>query len=205
MKIAIVGNGTSSSGPGQEVGGLGAHDHLRLARSRGGARAGIAGNGRPQRLAARMADAVRRSSVIVLAAPFTAVRERLELAGDVAGKLIIDCTNPIAPGLRPMFDNTTSGAEQIAGWAPRARVVKAFNTTGAENMADPLTTGRRRRCSYAATTNWAKARRRSWPRNWASEVVDAGVLSAARHLENLALLWIHLARVTVWAATSPFA
>ena len=132
----------------------------------------------------------------VLAVPFTAVRERLELAGDVAGKLIIDCTNPIAPGLRPVFDNTTSGAEQIAGWAPRARVVKAFNTTGAENMADPLYNGQAATMFICGDDELGKGATAQLAEELGFEVVDAGALSAARHLENLALLWIHLARVT---------
>lgn len=52
--------------------------------------------------------------------------------------------------LGPMasLGTTTSAAEQLASWAPTAKVVKAFNTTGAENMANasfaqglPFTTG----------------------------------------------------------------
>jgi predicted dinucleotide-binding enzyme len=37
-----------------------------------------------------------------------------------------------------VIGHTTSATEQIAHWAIGAHVVKAFNTTGWQNMADPL-------------------------------------------------------------------
>ena len=196
MKIAIMGTGQVAAALGK---GWAAKGHMVTFASRD------PGTERVQRLveaagphasAARVADAVRRSSVIVLAVPFTAVRERLELVGDLAGKLIIDCTNPIAPGLRPMFDDTTSGAEQIAGWAPNARVVKAFNTTGAENMVDPNYNGLAATMFICGDDELGKGATAQLAEELGFEVIDAGTLAAARHLENLALLWIHLARVT---------
>ncbi len=101
-----------------------------------------------------------------------------------------------APGLRSMFDPSTSGAEQIAAWAPRAKVVKAFNTTGAENMAAPVYDGQASTMFICGDDEMAKAAAAQLAEELAFEVIDVGGLSAARHLENLALLWIHLARVS---------
>ena len=200
MKIAIVGTGNVAAALGR---GWAARGHVVTFASREPSSERVLAlldEAGPNASAARVADAVSRSSIIVLAVPFTAVRERLEMAGDVGGKVIIDCTNPIAPGLRPMFDATTpggatSGVEQIAAWAPRARLVKAFNTTGAENMAAPGYAGGAATMLLCGDDELAKAAVWQLAEEVGFEPVDAGPLSAARHLENLALLWIHLARV----------
>lgn len=196
MKIAIVGTGNVAAALGK---GWAAKGHMITFASRdpGAERVQqLLAEAGPNASAARVVDAVTRSSIIVLAVPFTAVRERLEMAGDVGGKVVIDCTNPIAPGLRPMFDSGTSGVEQIAAWVPRAKVVKAFNTTGAENMADPVYGGQASTMFICGDDEMAKGAAAHLAEELGFEVIDAGGLSAARHLENLALLWIHLARVT---------
>jgi predicted dinucleotide-binding enzyme len=195
MKIAVIGTGQVAAALGK---GWAARGHMVTFASRepGAERVQqLLAEAGPNASAARVADAVRRSSIIVLAVPFTAVRERLEMAGDVGGKVVVDCTNPIAPGLRPMFDAGTSGVEQIAAWAPRARLVKAFNTTGAENMAAPQYNGQPSTMFICGDDELAKGATAQLAEELGFEVVDAGGLSAARHLENLALLWIHLARV----------
>jgi predicted dinucleotide-binding enzyme len=52
---------------------------------------------------------------------------------------VVDCTNPIAPDLKGLtIGTTTSAGEQVAQWARGAMVVKAFNTSGSGNMANPL-------------------------------------------------------------------
>ena len=195
MKIAIIGTGHVAAALGR---GWAARGHIVTFASRDPAAERVQlllDEAGPNASAARVADAVGRSSILVLAVPFTAARERLEMAGDVGGKVIIDCTNPIAPGLRAMFDQSTSGAEQIAAWAPRAKVVKAFNTTGAENMAAPVYDGQASTMFICGDDEMAKAAAAQLAEELGFEVIDAGGLSAARHLENLALLWIHLARV----------
>lgn len=195
MKIAIIGTGQVAAALGKSWAAKG-HMVTFASRDPGSERVqSLLAEAGPRASAARVADAVSRSSVIVLAVPFTAVRERLEMAGDMGGKVVIDCTNPIAPGLRPMFDNGTSGVEQIAAWIPRARIVKAFNTTGAENMADPVYGGQASSMFICGDDSMAKAAAAQLAEELGFEVVDAGSLTAARHLENLALLWIHLARV----------
>lgn len=196
MKIAIIGTGHVAAALGR---GWAAKGHMVTFASRepGAERVQkLLDEAGPNASAARVADAVARSSIIVLAVPFTAARERLEMAGQMGGKVVIDCTNPIAPGLRSMFDHSTSGAEQIAAWVPRAKVVKAFNSTGAENMAAPVYDDQPSTMFICGDDELAKGAAAQLAEDLGFEVVDAGGLSAARHLENLALLWIHLARVT---------
>ncbi len=47
-------------------------------------------------------------------------------AGDVSGKIIVDCTNPVGPGLTHGLNNQQSGGEFVQSLVPNAKVVKAF-------------------------------------------------------------------------------
>src|SRR5262245_18050036 len=87
--------------------------------------------------AGTLADAAGFGTVVALATPWDAAEDALRAAGDLGGKTLLDCTNPLKPDLSGLsVGNATSGAEHVAAWAPRARVVKIFNTTGFDNMAD---------------------------------------------------------------------
>lgn len=140
-----------------------------------------------------IADAVRDAEIVVLSVPYDAAADAVAAAGDLRGKIVVDCTNPIGPdGLK--VGTTTSGAEQIAAHAMGARVVKAFNTTGAENMANsdygptPLV------LPIAGDDDDAKRVVTDLAQDLGFDVVDVGPLSAARYLEPFGMVWIVLAR-----------
>jgi predicted dinucleotide-binding enzyme len=146
--------------------------------------------------AASVAEAASGAEVVVLATPWDATRDAVKGAGGLAGKIVLDCTNPLAPnlsGLTHGFD--TSAAEQIAAWAPEARVVKIFNTTGANNMANPDFHGVAATMFYCGDDADAKATAAKLAADLGFDPVDAGSLEQARLLEPLALLWIRLAYV----------
>ena len=146
--------------------------------------------------AASVAEAAAFGEVVVLATPWDATQEAVRSAGDLSGKIVFDCTNPLAPqlsGLTHGFD--TSAAEQVASWAPGARVVKIFNTTGANNMADPGFKGVAATMFYCGDSADAKAAGAQLATDLGFDPVDAGSLEQARLLEPLALLWIRLAYV----------
>lgn len=83
-------------------------------------------------------EAAAASEVVVLATPWAGSQQIVELLGDLTGKIVVDCTNPLEPNLRGLsVGHSSSAGELVAGWATGARVVKAFNTTGAKNIADP--------------------------------------------------------------------
>jgi predicted dinucleotide-binding enzyme len=70
---------------------------------------------------------------MLLAVPADAALEALKEAGEVGGKLVIDCTNRMgAPG----FEKGRSKAEELAAAAPDAYVFKAFNAAFAKVMAN---------------------------------------------------------------------
>src|SRR5262249_24771470 len=81
--------------------------------------------------AGAVAEAAASAQVVVLATPWPVTREAIESAGDLTGKIVVDCTNPLKPDFSGLsIGYTTSGAEQVAQWARGANVFKAFNQTG---------------------------------------------------------------------------
>src|ERR1700683_3118839 len=75
----------------------------------------------PRGRAESVADAVRSAEVVVNALPWPATRGVLEQL-DLAGKVLLDCANPLKPDLSGVeVGTTTSGGELVAGWAKGAR------------------------------------------------------------------------------------
>ena len=71
-----------------------------------------------------VAEAVRDTEVVVLATPWGATEAAIRTAGGLAGKVVVDCTNPLKPDLSGLtHGDRDSGGEQVARWAPDAKVV----------------------------------------------------------------------------------
>ena len=145
-------------------------------------------------------DAVRAGEVVVLATPFNAVQDVINVMGDLRGKILIDCTNPLSlnaeGSLSLSLGSSTSGAEMIAGLAHGARVAKAFNTYGWENFAEPAYPGYgdlKPVMFHCGDDDDAKEVVEKLARDLGFEPVDTGGLGMARSLEPLALMWIRLA------------
>lgn len=139
-------------------------------------------------------EAIAVSELVILAVPYGALPPIAQSVPDWQGKILVDATNPLAPGLLGLsVGTTTSGAEELAKMAHGAHVVKAFNSTGAENMADT---------SYAAGAPFmpvcgddaeARAKVVALATMIGFDAVDCGPLIAARYLEPFAMTWIHMA------------
>jgi predicted dinucleotide-binding enzyme len=139
-------------------------------------------------------DATGSAEVVVLATPWEGAEPALRAAGSCAGKVVVDCTNPILPGLAGLAVGTTeSAAERLAAVAPSARVVKAFNTTGSGNMERPRYGERPLTMLLCGDDPAAKGVVSGLAEDLGFAPVDAGSLAAARYLEPLAMLWVHLA------------
>jgi 8-hydroxy-5-deazaflavin:NADPH oxidoreductase len=140
------------------------------------------------------ADAIAASDVVILAVPYGALPAIAQSVSDWKGKILVDATNPLAPGLAGLsVGTTTSGAEELARLAKGARVVKAFNTTGAENMADTAYPNGAPFMPVCADDAEARRRVMALATLIGFDAVDLGPLSAARYLEPFAMTWIHLA------------
>jgi len=173
MKITVIGKGN--------VGGA-----LGGAWERAGHQVTYAGRG-------EVAAAVAQAEAVVNALPWAAVQDVLTPL-DLGGKVLIDCTNPLTPDASKLeIGATTSGGEKVAEWAPGATVVKAFNTTGAGNMANPVYKGEPIPMFYCGDDQAAKAIAKQLIADVGFNPVDAGPLSNSRLLEPLALTWIWLA------------
>ncbi len=140
------------------------------------------------------AEAVAAGEVVILAVPHAAVAAIAHSVDDWQAKVLVDATNPLAPGLAGLtLGTTTSGAEELARLARGARVVKAFNSTGAENMADARYPGGVPMMPVCGDDAQARQRVMALATLIGFEAVDMGPLSAARYLEPFAMTWIHLA------------
>lgn len=194
MKIGIIGAGNVGSALGKR---WAANGHRVLYGSRDPqnekVRELVLASGVNAR-AATMRGAVEDSDVVVLATPWEATAAVVQSVAQWSGKIVVDTTNPLNPGLQGLaLGHTTSAAEEIARWTPGARVVKAFNSTGANNMTDPTYGGEAATMFICGDDPAAKAVVVGLAQELGFDAVDAGALEMARQLEPLALLWIKLA------------
>ncbi len=141
-----------------------------------------------------LAQAAEFGDVVVLATPWSATQEAIADAGDLSGKILIDCTNPIDPTTFELVVGfNTSGGEQVAAWAKRARVVKCFNSLGANRYARPTFQGQQASMFLCGDDAEAKSVVAGLTRILGFDVADAGPLASARLLEPLCVLWLRLA------------
>jgi NADPH-dependent F420 reductase len=193
MKIAVIGIGNVGGTLGARW-ARGGHDVIFGVRDPGADKVkSLVKLTEHKARAALVSDAAQASDVVVLATPWDATEAAVKSLGALKGKTIVDCTNPITQGFKLAIGHTVSGGEKVASWAKSARVVKAFNTTGSNNMANP-------EYDTAAAVMFmcgddAEAKRIVQPliSELGFDVMDAGPLSVARYLEPLAMLWINLA------------
>jgi 8-hydroxy-5-deazaflavin:NADPH oxidoreductase len=149
-------------------------------------------NGKARAVSVR--EAAASTEVVVLAVPWPAVLDAVRSAGDLTGKILVDSTNPLAPDLSGLvLGANNSAAEEVARLAKGAKVVKAFNTIGAPNFANPHFGSERASMFIAGDDPAAKKAVAKLTSDLDFEVVDVGPLLASRWLEPLAMLWIHLA------------
>ncbi len=164
-----------------------------------------AGGGLPSGRTGTVADVAAFGDVIVLATPWDATQDAVRASGDLTGKTLIDCTNPLLPDLSGLaVGMSTSAGEEVAKWAPGARVVKCFNTLGAENFADPVIASEKASMFYCGDDAGAKRIVAELGAQLGMDMVDAGPLTQARYLEPMALLWITMAYKYGGTARSAF-
>jgi predicted dinucleotide-binding enzyme len=119
----------------------------------------------PKARVGSFADAAASAEVVVLSVKGSAAADALRQAGrgNLAGKVVIDTTNPIAdaPPDHGVLEFFTTLEESLMEKLQRefgtARFVKAFNSVGADLMVNPKLKGGRR-CSSAAITTWPNRR-----------------------------------------------
>jgi predicted dinucleotide-binding enzyme len=199
MRIAILGAGNVGGTLGRRWAELG-HDVVFGIRNpeRGASAVKGGANLPPKASVASPAAAVRGAEVVVLATPWGAVADALEEAGVKSGALdglpLLDTTNPLRKDMSlDLGPDGESAGERVQALAPNAKVVKVFNTTGANNMAEPKYDGSPTVMFYSGNDSAAKKVAHDLAASLGFDPVDAGNLTRARELEHWAMLWISLA------------
>jgi predicted dinucleotide-binding enzyme len=198
MKIAVIGAGNVGGTLGKRWAKAG-HEVTFAARDPADTKiVSLVRESGPSARAASVPEAVRQAAVVILAVPWENAQEAVRAAGDLRGRILIDATNPVPltpEGLRQglLIGHSTSGAEEIARWTQGARVVKAFNTTGWQNMADPRYGSQGLSMLLCGDDAQAKKGAAELAQELGFEPVDVGPLRSARYLEALAMLWIDMA------------
>ncbi len=192
MKIGIIGSGNMGSGLGKIWAAKG-HDII-FSYSRSREKLNTLAAALPNAKAGTPAEAAQ-ADVILLAVRWSDVPDAIKQAGTLAGKIVIDCTNPLKPDLSGLeLGYTSSAAEEISRMAPGSRVVKAFNTAFAQVYEERsrLFGSRRASMLYCGDDAEAKSVAAKLITDVGFDPLDCGPLTAARLLEPVAMLVITL-------------
>ena len=143
------------------------------------------------------AEAAAFAEVVVLAVAGGAALEALELVGAaaIAGKTVIDATNPIGggPPVNGVLSFFTSLhdllMERLQKAFPAAHFVKAFNSVGAAQMVDPHFSGGKPTMFVCGNDEAAKRVVTKLLDEFGWETADMGAVEAARAIEPLCMLW----------------
>jgi predicted dinucleotide-binding enzyme len=134
------------------------------------------------------------SDMVVLAVYYPDARAAVErYAGQLAGKIVVDITNPV----NESFDGLVvpadgSATQELAALAPDARFVKAFNTTFAGTLSAGEVAGEKLDVLIAGNDEAAKSAVADLARDGGLRPIDAGPQERARELEAVGLLHMGL-------------
>jgi predicted dinucleotide-binding enzyme len=151
----------------------------------------------PGGLTGTFAEAAAFGDILVLACPGAAVEQVVALAGapNFTRKVVIDATNPIAPGppvdgvLKFITTLDDSLLERTQRLLPDARLVKAFNSVGAYSMYKPTFAGGTPSMFICGNDPAARQTVSDILTLFGWETEDLGVAAAARGIEPLCMVW----------------
>jgi len=192
MKIAVIGSGSVGAALAKQWIRAG-HAVVFGARNPDSEKLKSALEATPGARSASVAAAAESAEVVVLATPWPATEAAVAACRDLTGKTVLDCTNPLVSLDGLAVGHTASGGEEVARWAQGARVVKVFNTVGANVMTDPDFGGQAATMLYCGDDAQAKQTAHQLAADCGFDPVDAGPLRQARLLEPMAMLWISMA------------
>lgn len=187
MHIAIIGTGNVGGALATQWSKKGHHIHLGVQDT--GQFKGKELLGNDNTVVSSITEAVAASEVILIATPPAAILEISKQLGEVTGKYIIDATNSVMKGAG---DYTT--VYHFLAANTKAEVVKCFNTTGFENMRNPVYHDEAIDMFMAGDSEKAKlvARQLALDCGFGS-CIDFGGADKVELLEKFAGCWINLA------------
>lgn len=191
MKIIVIGAGNMGSAFVKQLTRAG---HQVSVTARDGAKAEKLAATNPGARAVPISGAADGADAVVLATGYAEAVGALQSVGALAGKVVIDITNPLTADYMGLtIGHSTSAAEEIAKAVPGIELVKAFNTVFAQVLADGAELGGKQVAVFCASdSERAKQTARALAESMGFETLDAGGLKNARYLEPLAGLNIYL-------------
>lgn len=142
--------------------------------------------------AGTLQEAASFGEVVLLSVHWKNVPEVLEAVRDLtAGKILIDSTNRMIPA---PADTTGSAAGDIARSLSGAKVVKAFNTLGANNLTNLQFGSENASTFICGDDSEAKSKVAQLAEEVGFDAVDCGSLANAVLLESLTKLWVQISR-----------
>lgn len=194
MKIGIIGSGVVAQTLG---GGFLKHGHSVTLGTREAGKLSEWAKLNPKGRVGSFAAAAKGADTVVLAVKGTVAAEALRAAGaeNLAGKPVIDATNPISDsppfngvlGFFTGFDQSLM--ERLQREFVAAHFVKAFNSVGAPCMVNPQFKGGMPTMFIAGNEPGAKKTVTAILSEFGWETEDMGGAEAARAIEPLCILW----------------
>lgn len=194
MKVGILGSGDVAKALG---GGFLKHGHDVTMGTREPTKLADWAKQNPKGRVAGFAEAAAFGELVVLSVKGTAALDvlRAASAANLAGKPVIDTTNPIADapptnGVLKFFTSLDESLlERLQREFAEVRFVKAFNSVGNACMVNPEFKGGRPTMFICGNDEAAKDTVRGVLAQFGWEIADMGKAEAARAIEPLCMLW----------------
>lgn len=140
--------------------------------------------------ATSVSEAAKDAAAILVSVPVAAINEVAKTLGETKDKIIIDATNSVFQRPEPY----AHGVEAFKALTKCADVVKCFNSTGFENMANPQYGDTGIDMFVAGSSQKGKAIAQQLAQDLGfAECYDFGGDDKIALLEQFALAWINLA------------
>jgi len=194
MKVGVIGSGAVAQ---TLATGFLKHGHQVMVGSRTPAKLEDWGRQNPAGRTGTFSDTAAFGEVVVLSVKGSVAADALRAAdaSHLAGKTIIDTTNPIADeppthGVLKFFtDLNESLMERLQREFPNSHFVKAFNSVGSACMVSPKFQGGKPSMFICGNNDAAKQRVSGILNQFGWETADMGKAEAARAIEPLCMLW----------------
>jgi predicted dinucleotide-binding enzyme len=194
MKIGILGSGAVAK---SLAAGCVRHGHAVKLGTRTPAKLEEWSGKNPGATTGSFADAAAFGEMVILAVKGSAAADALRAAGvaNLAGKTVIDTTNPIADappvnGVLKFFTTLDDSLmERLQREFAGAKFVKAFNSVGNVSMVDPSFKGGKPTMFICGNDEAAKKAVTGLLDDFGWETADMGAAEAARAIEPLCILW----------------
>ena len=194
MKIGIIGSGDVAK---TLASGFLKHGHDVVIGTREPAKLADWAKANPKARVGGFDDAAKFAEIAVLAVKGNAVADAVRAAGPVnlAGKPVIDATNPIADAapvngvLKYVTNLDEAMMERLQREFPAVKFVKAFNSVGNLSMVNPQFAGGKPTMFICGNDEGAKKKVTEILDQFGWETADMGKVEAARAIEPLCMLW----------------